>query len=211
MPVALSSCEISCHNGQYRLKHYDDGLRFFTEVHGMPGSGNITDVREMASKSRNQRVILLNEQHKEVVDSTEMLATAYWLVGRWEEAGKLEMQVIETRKTSFGDDHPSTLSSMANLASTYWNQGRWYEAEQLEVQVMKIRRTKLGEDRPDTLTSMASLAFTWKSFGHDTEAIDLLRNCLAKQNQILGLNHPITLFNSETLLLWETEVLGVNA
>ncbi|KAL1889913.1 hypothetical protein Sste5346_008640 [Sporothrix stenoceras] len=54
--------------------------------------------------------------------------------GRWEEAEKLAVQVIETRKTKLGADHPSTLSIMANLASTYRNQGRWKEAEKLAVQ-----------------------------------------------------------------------------
>ncbi len=70
--------------------------------------------------------------------------------GRWEEAEKLDVQVMETRKTKLGADHPDTLTSMANLASTFWNQGRWEEAEKLFVQVMETRKTKLGADHPDT-------------------------------------------------------------
>ncbi|OCL06714.1 hypothetical protein AOQ84DRAFT_296474, partial [Glonium stellatum] len=35
------------------------------------------------------------------------------------EAEKLKLQVIETRKKRLGADHPSTLTSMADLASTY--------------------------------------------------------------------------------------------
>ena len=76
---------------------------------------------------------------------------------------------------------------------------------------MEISKAKLGEDHPSTLSSMANLAFTWKSSGHDAEAINLLRDCLAKQKQTHGLNHPITLYNSETLLEWETEGLYINA
>ncbi|OQE16973.1 hypothetical protein PENSTE_c022G00411, partial [Penicillium steckii] len=85
-------------------------------------SGNIADTREMASKSRDQRSILLGHEHEEVIDCTSMLATAYWLDGRWEEAEQLNVQVMETRKTKLGEDHPDTLSSMANLASTYRDQ-----------------------------------------------------------------------------------------
>ncbi|KZL83841.1 kinesin light chain 3 [Colletotrichum incanum] len=61
------------------------------------------------------------------------LASTYRNQGRWEEAEKLDVQVMETRKTKLGADHPDTLTSMANLASTYRNQGRWEEAEKLEV------------------------------------------------------------------------------
>ncbi|KAK3898990.1 hypothetical protein C8A05DRAFT_37396, partial [Staphylotrichum tortipilum] len=58
-----------------------------------------------------------------------VLGRIYYDEGRWGEAEKLEVQVMETRKTKLGADHPDTLASMANLASTYWNQGRWEEAE----------------------------------------------------------------------------------
>ncbi|KAK4175075.1 hypothetical protein QBC36DRAFT_190768, partial [Triangularia setosa] len=82
--------------------------------------------------------------------------------GRWGEAEKLQVQVMEARKTKIEADHPSTLTSMANLASTYRNQGRWEEAEKLFVQVMETRKTKLGADHINTLTSMANLASTYR-------------------------------------------------
>ena len=78
------------------------------------------------------------------------LASTYRNQGRWEEAEKLEVQVMETSKTKLGADRPDTLTSMASLASTYRNQGRWEEAERLQVQVMETRKTKLGADHPDT-------------------------------------------------------------
>ncbi|KAK9604423.1 hypothetical protein V6Z93_002391 [Aspergillus fumigatus] len=172
-------------------------------------SGNIADARDMASKSHKQRLKLLGAQAEEALASTAMLAEAYSLEGRWDEAEQLEVQVMETRKTKLGADHPDTLISMANLASTYSDQGRWDEAEQLQVQVMETRKTKLGADHPNTLTSMANLAFTWKSSGHITRALDLLRDCLAKRRQILGVNHPDYVSTSETLLEWETEMLNL--
>ncbi|MCJ1240826.1 hypothetical protein MMC14_008830, partial [Varicellaria rhodocarpa] len=59
------------------------------------------------------------------------LASTYWNQGRWKEAKKLEVQVMDMRKKLLGVKHPLTLNSMANLASIYWNQGRWKEAEKL--------------------------------------------------------------------------------
>lgn len=61
--------------------------------------GNITDARQMAFQSRNNRMILLGDEHEDSIDSTIMLATAYWDECRWEEAKQLEVQVMETHKT----------------------------------------------------------------------------------------------------------------
>ncbi len=63
------------------------------------------------------------------------------------------MQVLETSKTTLGEDHPRTLNSMASLAFTYWRQVQWKEVELLFVQVMERRMTKLRADHPDMLTS----------------------------------------------------------
>ncbi|KAF4768341.1 hypothetical protein HAV15_002976 [Penicillium sp. str.  len=82
-------------------------------------SGQIADVREMALKSRKQRKKLLGVKDEEFLESTRILAKAYFLEGWLGEAERLQLQVIETRKIMLGDDHPDTLTSMVNLAETY--------------------------------------------------------------------------------------------
>ncbi|KAJ5737346.1 uncharacterized protein N7483_002471 [Penicillium malachiteum] len=162
-------------------------------------SGNIADTREMAARSREQRMILLGQEHEEALNSTGMLAIAYWLDGRWEEAEQLFVQVMKTRKTKLGEDHPDTLTSMANLASTYWKQGRWEKAEQLEVQVMETRKTKLGEDHPDTLSSMANLASTYRKQGRWEKAEQLEVQVMETRKTKLGEDHPDTLSSMANL------------
>lgn len=73
----------------------------------------------MASKSADERRSLLGDEREEVIDRTNMLATAYWHDGRWEEAEQLFVQVMNTHKTKLGEDRPSTLTSMTNLAFTW--------------------------------------------------------------------------------------------
>ncbi|KAK4661301.1 uncharacterized protein QC763_0115120 [Podospora pseudopauciseta] len=123
----------------------------------------------------------------------------YYDEGRWEEAEKLNVQVMEARKTKLGADHPSTLASMANLASTYRNQGRWEEAEKLEVQVMETSKTKLGTDHPDTLTSMANLASTYRNQGRWEEAEKLEVQVMETSKTNLGTDHPDTLTSMANL------------
>ncbi|KAJ6120892.1 hypothetical protein N7523_005172 [Penicillium sp. IBT 18751x] len=162
-------------------------------------SGNIADVREMATRSRNELAALLGEEHEEVLDSTGILAKAYLHEGRWEEAEQLEVQVMEIRRTKLGENHPSTLSSTVNLASTYRKQGRWSEAEKLEVQVMEARKTRLGKEHSDTLSSMASLASTYRKQARWEEAEQLLVHVTEARKTRLGEEHPDTLSSMANL------------
>lgn len=60
----------------------------------------------------------LGADHPSTLTGMTNLASTYRNQGRREEAEKLELQVMETRKTKLGADHPSTLTSMNNLAFT---------------------------------------------------------------------------------------------
>ena len=137
--------------------------------------------------------------------------------GRWDEAEKINVQVMEIRKEKLGADHPSTLTSMANLAETYRNQGRLDEAEKLGVQVMEILQEKLGADHPFTLTSMANLAVTYSQQGREDEAEKLKVQVMEIRKEKLGADHPDTLTSMANLAetyrnqgrLDEAEKLGV--
>ncbi|KAJ6060697.1 hypothetical protein N7444_002551 [Penicillium canescens] len=156
--------------------------------------GNIPDLREMASESRKHMVKLLGTEDEEALASTAMLAEAYSLEGQWEEAEKLELEVMKTRKAKLGGSgHADTLKSMANLAVTYRSQGRWEEAEQLQVQVMETHKTKLGDGHPDTLASIANLASTYWNQGRWEEAEQLELQVMETSKTKLGEDHPSTL------------------
>ncbi|PZD23729.1 kinesin light chain 1, partial [Pyrenophora tritici-repentis] len=81
---------------------------------------------------------------------------------RWDDAEKLEMQVMETRKTKLGADHPDTLSSMANLAFTLHSQNRSREAFALMERCCQLREQVLGEQHPDTQSSLNTLT-NWRA------------------------------------------------
>jgi hypothetical protein len=81
--------------------------------------------------------------------------------GRWEEAQKLEVQVMETRKTQLGPDHPDTLTSMNNLAHTWKSQGKHSEALILMGQCVESFSRILGPRHPNTLTVLQSYD-SWK-------------------------------------------------
>ncbi|CAG8041804.1 unnamed protein product [Penicillium salamii] len=161
--------------------------------------GNIADAREMAFQSRNHRMISLGDEHEETIDSTSMLAMAYWLGGQWKKAEQLLVQVVKTRTKIFGEDDPNTLAAMANLAAAYGTRGLWEDAEKLQVQVMNTSKTKLGADHPETLSSMTNLASTYSNQGRWREAERLGIQAMEARKTKLGQGHPDMLMSMANL------------
>lgn len=158
--------------------------------------GNTTDMREMVWNSRKQRIRIMGKEADESLSSTLMLANAYWLEGRYKDAEKLELQVVEIHTVKFGKNHHHTLISMSNLAATYNYQGRIKEAKELQIQVLETRKIILGVDHPSTLTSMVNLAATYSDLGQWEEAKELNIQVLKARRAELGEDHPSTLRSS---------------
>jgi hypothetical protein len=59
---------------------------------------------------------VLGAEHPNTLTSMANLAFTFWNQGRWQEAGGLEVQVMEKRKRVLGAEHPSTLANMGNLS-----------------------------------------------------------------------------------------------
>ncbi|PWY86613.1 purine and uridine phosphorylase [Aspergillus sclerotioniger CBS 115572] len=119
--------------------------------------------------------------------------------GRWKEAERMGMQMVELRKQALGPEHPSIITSMNNLASTYLEQGRWKEAEELEVQILQLSKQVSGPEHPTTLTSMSNLASTYRNQGRWNEAEELEKQEMALCKQVLGPEHPSTLISMSNL------------
>lgn len=56
--------------------------------------------------------------------SMSTLALAYWNHGRWEEAEKLQVLVLETREKVIRAEPPDMLTNLNNLTSTHQDHGR---------------------------------------------------------------------------------------
>ncbi|OQE34786.1 hypothetical protein PENCOP_c015G06953 [Penicillium coprophilum] len=140
-------------------------------------------------------------------DPRRIIAGPLWTYksqGRWEDAERLQVQVVETVKGILGEDHPDTLASIADLALTYTNQRRWEEAERLQVQVMETRKEILGSDHLDTLASMADLALTYTNQRRWEKAERLQVQVMETRKEILSENHPDTLASMADLALTYT-------
>jgi tetratricopeptide (TPR) repeat protein len=117
----------------------------------------------------------------------------YWEQGRYDEAERLQLEVLKLYKEVLGEKHPNTIQAMSSLASTWWQQGRSDEAEQLELKVLKLRKEVLGIKHPDTIRAMANLALTWCQQDRSDEAEQLELEVLELCKEVLGIKHPDTI------------------
>jgi tetratricopeptide (TPR) repeat protein len=102
-----------------------------------------------------------NGDQRVTMNAIFFLAQIYSSGGKWNEAEKLCVQVLEQRRRLLGLDHPDTIIAVGELAVTYWRQGRHSEAEKLELEVLDRRRKTLGLEHLDTIMAIANLASTY--------------------------------------------------
>jgi Tetratricopeptide repeat len=85
------------------------------------------------------------------------LVLTYQDQGRWNEAEKLNIQVMETTKTVLGAEHPDILSSMHNLACTWKSQWKIRDALTLMKQCSYLCNKVLGPSHPQSMLCSDSL------------------------------------------------------
>ncbi len=151
---------------------------------------NIAAVSEAASAASIKDLTKLGADHPDTLTSMANLALTYSNQGRWDEAERLEVEVMEMRKTKLGADHPDTLTSMANVLS---RQGKYAEAEQMHRQTLQLWEKVLGQEHPNTLGSMNALALTYYGQARYEESEKLLGQALQGYQKVLGAKHPHTL------------------
>ena len=114
------------------------------------------------------------------------LAATYQKLGKYTEAQKLQMQVLDARNRILGVEHPETLRAMGNIAATYVKLGKYTEAEKLQMQVLDARNRILGEEHPHTILAMTNLAITYRNLARYTEAEKLETQACELKSRVLG-------------------------
>jgi hypothetical protein len=103
-----------------------------------------------------------DDSDEERLDLVQKCASALYSDGRYEEAEKLQVQVMETRKRVLGDEHPNTLITMHSLAFSLQSRARHEEVVTLMERCFQSRQRILGEQHPDTQSSLNALN-SWRS------------------------------------------------
>ena len=62
---------------------------------------------------------MFGDDQAETFEAISSLAGTYWLRGKYDEAERLELEVVEGQKWMFGDDHAKVVEAIPCLPSTY--------------------------------------------------------------------------------------------
>ncbi len=77
---------------------------------------------------------------------------------RYDEAEKMQLEVLAVRKRVLGAEHPDTLTATGNLAASIKSQEKYDEAVAMDREVLAVQQRVLGADHPDTLSTVGDLA-----------------------------------------------------
>jgi len=143
--------------------------------------------------------------HQSTVLTLSSLAEMYYRQGKWNEAEKLQVEVLEARKKALGDEDTLTFTAMSRLSATYRQLERWDESEQLQVRALNHSRAVLGSDHPYTLSFATQLASIYRHQGQWEKAANLEVSVLEINMRTMGPDHLDTInaqFNLGTTLYY---------
>ncbi|KAL1592027.1 hypothetical protein SLS60_011619 [Paraconiothyrium brasiliense] len=115
--------------------------------------------------------------------------------GQWQDAEKLEVQVLEKSKQVLGPEHPDTLASMRNLALALEKRCKYVEAEVMYTEMIQVYEKVLGHEHSSALTTMSHLVRVLDRQDKYKEAEPVQRQLLATYEKVLGEHHTVTLMN----------------
>ncbi|MBW8804776.1 MAG: tetratricopeptide repeat protein [Catenulisporales bacterium] len=127
------------------------------------------------------------------------MANVLWSMGRFEQARRINAEVLRAQAAALGDDHRHTLMTAGGLAAALRGLGRFSEALALDEQTYARFAENFGVDFPQTLSSANNLAVSYRLIGEFEKAAEIDREVLARRREVLGPNHPYTLSSAGSL------------
>jgi tetratricopeptide (TPR) repeat protein len=154
--------------------------------------GRYAIARQQVQESLAIRERLLENSHKSIIDSVDLLGIMLDVHGKYAEAEAMKRRALVGRETALGPEHPATLVSVNNLANTLQSQGRYVEAEAMNRRALAGTETSLGPEHPDTLSSVYCLSYLLHSQKKYAEASMLYQRAYDGYREVLGSDHPTT-------------------
>ena len=189
----------------------EDKQKYSLIAYGMLAGCLLADFDKQSYQLRRTLVTHLraNIQHsimskKKVVeryfdDAHEKFGRLLGEQGFYSEAIEFQIQVLDQRSRTLGEEHPGTISAMSRLVGTYENLGKYADAEKLQIKVLDLQNKNLGEKHHDTIAAMSNLAAINRKLGEYTAAEKLQINALDLRKSIFGEEHPYTISDMANL------------
>ena len=158
------------------------------------------DAERLGKQALEMKGQILGRNDPSTLRSASTLATTYKRLGRYEEAERLFISVLNGIK--IGDGSPgweAALLTCESLALLYTSQRRYGEAEYLFKEILKLREEEFGPEHPETCSTLAGFGHLFKHQNKNAEAAELLLRALEGQKNVLGVDHPATIRTKKEL------------
>ncbi|KAF4930991.1 Kinesin light chain [Colletotrichum viniferum] len=161
--------------------------------------GQSEEALEVALKALEVDQRVRPEDIEIILDDKGLVAHALNLVGRFEEAELLGLEVWTKRKEMLGEEHGGSLRAVDQVVDVYRHTGRLKEAEELCTRLVELTKRIRGKENPTTLNRMSKLADMYEEQGNYDKAEQLYLEILGADCRTLGETHRNTMISLENL------------
>lgn len=140
---------------------------------------------ELNRKSRKRLWPIINQSpNRQRVIQLAKFSLVYAHSGLWNEAEKLQIQVVDYASKTLGPRNPTTMDAMLLLSNTYWNLGNGSKAAELHETILDTCVHYLGKDDKRTVKTMDILGSSRWQQGRFKEAQLLHETAIQGMEQI---------------------------
>ncbi len=170
--------------------------RIFTELRQLDRAS------QLMRESLDIRLVELEPNHPDTIDSISQLGVLRRLQGRNDEALDLLQQGVDLRQ-AIDPDSLVLAEAINNLANLYWQLGNLDEAERLHNEALAIRSRRRGPNSQDAAVSLNNLGVIERQRENWPEAQRLLSRALEIWENELGSEHVRNALALQNLVLVE--------
>ena len=130
-----------------------------------------------------------NDANAKSIDLLDALADSSDKYGIYTKALKYNIEAMESRKKTFGEEHPDYIKSLNHVANDYNKLGNYSEALKHGTKAMEISKNIFGEESLEYAKSLNYLAIYNESIGNYYEALKLGTQAMEIDEKIVGEEH----------------------
>jgi len=171
-------------------KALSEALRLYNEAIGLSDQGKYAEAITSAERALAIREKFLGENHIEVADTLNELATMHYRRGDYAQAERLFQRALAISEKVLGEDHPEVARPLNNLAFIYQTRGDSKRAAPLLRRSLAIREKALGPQHPDVAITLNNLAGLYHAQGDYVRAESLYQRALSIREKALHAQHP---------------------
>ncbi|MDJ1135261.1 FxSxx-COOH system tetratricopeptide repeat protein [Streptomyces iconiensis] len=164
-------------------------------------AGRFREAQYLDTFRRDRLLEIPGADEEALVEATSCLAADLRPLGQYEDALKLQQEVVETTRRLYGPEERTSLLAQHNLAVGLRLLGRYEDAYDVDLDTLRKREQVLRARHPNTLSSGNACARDLRLMGRYQEALARQELGMRLHLQVLGPQHPQTLLARHNLLL----------